>query len=93
MDKGPDAGLPALLWEDDVLADCILLRFADAVVDFTDSRGNGILWYLTYREDQNAEGGYACPKTAQTLISLGADPYRENDLGLCWNDVARHFVR
>ena len=82
-----------VLWEDDVLADCIPLRFADAVVDFTDSRGNGILWYLTYREDQNAEGGYACPKTAQTLISLGADPYRENDLGLCWNDVARHFVR
>ena len=68
-------------------------RVAQEVPGFVDARGNGILWYLTYREDQNAEGGFACPRTAQTLISLGADPYRENELGLCWNDVARHFVR
>lgn len=82
-----------VFWEDDVLADFIPLRFADAVADFSDSRGNGILWYLTYREDQNAEGGFACPKTAKTLISLGANPYQQNELSLCWNDVARHFVR
>ena len=68
-------------------------RVAQEVPGFVDARGNGILWYLTYREDQNAEGGFACPRTAQTLISLGADPFRENELGLCWNDVARHFVR
>ena len=80
-----------LVWEDDELADYIPLRFADAVADFSDLRGNGILWYLTYREDQNSPGGYACPHTAETLIYLGADPYRENELGLCWNDVARHF--
>ena len=79
--------------EDDALADFVPMRYADAVADFTDSRGNGILWYLSYRDGQNAEGGFACPKTAQTLISLGADPYKQNELGLCWNDVARHFVR
>ena len=68
-------------------------RVAQEVPGFVDARGSGILWYLTYREDQHADGGFACPRTAQTLISLGADPFRENELGLCWNDVARHFVR
>ena len=79
--------------EDAALADFIRSLVAKEVPRFVDARGNGILWYLTYREDQHADGGFACPRTAQTLISLGADPYRENDLGLCWNDVARHFVR
>ena len=79
--------------EDAALADFIRSLVAKEVPRFVDARGNGILWYLTYREDQNAEGGFACPRTAKTLISLGADPYRENDLGLCWNDVSRHFVR
>ena len=68
-------------------------RVAQEVPGFVDARGNGILWYLTYREDQNAEGGFGCPKTAQTLIFLGAYPYKQNELCLCWNDVARHFVR
>ena len=64
-----------------------------AVREFRDWRGNNILWYLTYREDQNAEGGFACPLIEQELLRLGADPYRLNDLGLCWNDVASHYVR
>ena len=68
-------------------------RVAQEVPGFVDARGNGSLWYLTYREDQNAEGGFGCPKTAQTLIFLGAYPYKQNELCLCWNDVARHFVR
>ena len=83
--------------DDAALADFIRSGFnsrvAQEVPGFVDARGNGILWYLTYREDQHADGGFACPRTAQTLISLGADPFRENELGLCWNDVARHFVR
>lgn len=83
--------------EDAALADFVRLGFnsrvAKEVPGFVDARGNGILWYLTYREDQNPEGGFACPKTVEALLSLGADPYRENELGLCWNDVAGHFVR
>jgi hypothetical protein len=83
--------------DDAALADFIRSGFnsrvAHEVPGFVDARGNGILWYLTYREDQNTPGGYACPRTAETLISLGADPYRENELGLCWNDVAWHFVK
>ena len=66
--------------------------FGATVADFCDHRGNGILWYLTYREDRNAEGGFACPCIERELLRLGADPYRQNDLGLCWNDVAVHFV-
>ena len=65
----------------------------DAVRNYFDSRGNGILWYLTYRDDQNARGGFACPRTECELLRLGADPYRRNNLGLCWNDVARHVIR
>ena len=68
-------------------------RFSEEVPVFTDVRGNGILWYLTYRTDQQTDGGFACPQTVETLISLGADPCLENELGLCWNDVSRHFVR
>ena len=79
--------------DDAALADFIRSLVAKEVPRFVDARGNGILWYLTYREDQNTPGGYACPRTAETLFSLGADPYRENELGLCWNDVAQHFVR
>ena len=66
--------------------------FGATVKDFCDHRGNGILWYLTYREDQNAEGGFACPCIERELLRLGANPYCQNDLGLCWNDVAGHFV-
>ena len=79
---------------DDVLSKVLRERFdVPDIRDFIDVRGNGILWYLTYRDDQNAEGGFACPKTARVLVDMGADPCRTNELGLCWNDVARHFVR
>ena len=43
--------------------------------------------------DQNAVGGFACPKTVAALLERGVDPFRRNNLGLCWNDVARHVVR
>jgi hypothetical protein len=80
-------------WSDTDLANVIRERFSEDVPAFADVRGNGILWYLTYRTDQQVDGGFACPQTAGTLISLGADPCLENELGLCWNDVSRHFVR
>ncbi len=60
---------------------------------FVDVHGNNLLWYLTYRDDQNAAGGFACPKTVAALLERGVDPSRRNNLGLCWNDVARHVVR
>jgi len=63
------------------------------VRDFVDENGNGILWYLTYRDELQAEGGFACPRLEQRLIDLGADPTHRNKLGLCWNDVARHVNR
>lgn len=83
---------------DDEAACFMRNRFAvgeasDVVRNYFDSRGNGILWYLTYRDDQNARGGFACPRTECELLRLGADPYRRNNLGLCWNDVARHVIR
>ena len=79
-------------WSDTDLANVIRERFSEEVPVFTDVWGNGILWYLTYRTDQHVNGGFACPQTVETLISLGADPCRENELSLCWNDVSRHFV-
>ena len=33
------------------------------------------------------------PKTVAALLERGVDPNRRNNLGLCWNDVARHVVR
>ena len=63
------------------------------VADFVDYRGNSILWYLTYRDDQQAEGGFACPRIERELLRLGADPNRRNNIGLCWNDVRRHVIR
>ncbi len=60
---------------------------------FVDPRGNGILWYLTYRDDQNAEGGFACHRIERELLRLCADPNHRNKLGLCWNDVRRHLIR
>ncbi len=44
-------------------------------------------------DDQNAAGGFAYPKTVAALLERGVDPSRRNNLGLCWNDVARHVVR
>jgi hypothetical protein len=79
---------------DEEAADFIRNRVAgDAVKDYVDSRGNGILWYLTYRDDQSARGGFACPCIECELLRLGVDPCHRNNLGLCWNDVARHVIR
>ena len=68
------------------------------ITNYVDWRGNNILWYLTYRDDhnrddQNAQGGFACPYIERELLWLGADPNRRNNIGLCWNDVRRHLIR
>lgn len=33
----------------------------ESITNYLDVRGNNLLWYLTYRDDQNARGGFACP--------------------------------
>ena len=63
------------------------------IVNFIDWRGNNILWYLTYRDDQNAHGGFACPSIERELLRLGVDPNHRNNIGLSWNDVRRHLIR
>ena len=64
-----------------------------SIINYLDMRGNNLLWYLTYRDDQNAQGGFACPCIERELLRLGVDPNRRNNLGLCWNDVKRHLIR
>ncbi len=49
--------------------------------------------YLTYRDDRNAAGGFACPCIERELLRLGVDPNHYNNLGLCWNDIRRHVIR
>ena len=66
---------------------------AREVVDFVDWRGNNILWYLTYRDDQNAWDDFACPYIERELLRLGAAPNHSNNIGLCWNAVRRHVIR
>ena len=68
-------------------------RNAESITNYLDMRGNNLLWYLTYRDDQNARGGFACPCIEGELLRIGVDPNRRNNLGLCWNDIARHVVR
>ena len=80
-------------YDDDFLATKCLNALTEKELAFVDYRGNNLLWYLTYRDDQNAAGGFACPKTVAALLERGVDPNRRNNLGLCWNDVARHVVR
>ena len=63
------------------------------IVGYRDGNGNNLLWYLTYRDDQNAQGGFACPCIERELLRLGVDPTHRNNLGLCWNDVKRHVIR
>ena len=65
----------------------------DQLVGFVDMHGNNLLWYLTYRDDQNARGGFACPCIERELLRLGADSNHCNKIGLCWNDVRRHLIR
>lgn len=62
------------------------------LVNYQDKRGNNLLWYLTYRDDQNAKGGFACPCLERELLRIGVDPNHRNEIGLCWNDVRRHVM-
>ena len=80
-------------YDDDFLATKCLNTLTENELAFVDCRGNNLLRYLTYRDDRNAAGGFACPKTVAALLERGVDPSRRNNLGLCWNDVARHVVR
>ena len=66
---------------------------AELLRTFVDVHGNNLLWYLTYRDDRNAQGGFACPCIERELLWLGVDPNHRNNLGLCWNDVRRHLIR
>lgn len=66
---------------------------AASITNYLDMSGNNLLWYLTYRDDQNARGGFACPCIERELLRVGVDPNRRNNLGLCWNDVRRHVIR
>ena len=66
---------------------------AASITNYLDVRGNNLLWYLTYRDDQNARGGFACPYIERELLLIGVDPNRRNNIGLCWNDVKRHVIR
>ena len=79
--------------DDDFLATKCMNALTEKELAFVDCRGNNLLWYLTYRDDQNAAGGFACPKTVAALLEHGVDPLHRNHLGLCWNDVRRHVVR
>lgn len=63
------------------------------IVGYRDGNGNNLLWYLTYRDDQNAQGGFACPCIEQELLRLGVDPNHRNNLDLCWNDVRHRVIR
>jgi hypothetical protein len=80
-------------YDDDFLATKCMEGLTGKELSFVDCRGNNLLWYLTYRDDQNAAGGFACPKTVAALLERGVDPSRRNNLGLSWNDVTRHVVR
>ena len=66
---------------------------AEQMRAFADANGNNLLWYLTYRDDRCAAGGFACPRTERELLRLGVDPDRRNSIGLCWNDVRKHVIR
>jgi hypothetical protein len=80
-------------YDDEFLATKCLNALTEKELAFVDYNGNNLLWYLTYRDDRNAAGGFACPKTVAALLERGVDPDRRNNLGLYWNDVARHVVR
>ena len=81
-------------YDDEFLATKCMNAPSEKELAFVDCRGNNLLWYLTYRDDRNASGGgFACPKTVTALLERGVDPSHRNNLGLCWNDVARHVVR
>jgi len=65
----------------------------EQIASFVDMNGNNLLWYLTYRDDQQAQGGFACPCIERELLRLGVDPDHRNNIVLCWSDVRRHLIR
>lgn len=67
--------------------------FCEQIKKFVDVNGNNLLWYLTYRDDQNAKGGFACPCIERKLLEIGVDSNHFNNIGLCWNDVRHHVIR
>ena len=80
-------------YDDDLIAEKCLDGLTEKELAFVDCHGNNLLWYLTYRDDQQAAGGFACPKTVAALLARGVDPNSRNNIGLCWNDVKRHVIR
>ena len=80
-------------YDDDLIAEKCLDGLTEKELAFVDCHGNNLLWYLTYRDDQQAPGGFACPKTVAALLARGVDPNSRNNIGLCWNDVKRHVIR
>ena len=77
-------------YDDVLLATKCLDWLTEKELSFVDCRGNNLLWYLTYRDDQNARGGFACPCIERELLKIGVDPNHRNNLDLCWNDVRHH---
>ena len=77
-------------YDDVLLATKCLDGLTEKELSFVDCRGNNLLWYLTYRDDQNARGGFACPCIERELLKIGVDPNHRNNLDLCWNDVRHH---
>ena len=95
-----DAAILYVTHAEDVIASRLLRQMCDtneinhkAIIQYCDNNGRNLLWYLTYRDDQNAQGGFACPEIERALLRLGVDPDHRNNLGLCWNDVRRHVIR
>ena len=80
-------------YDDAFLATKCMNTLTENELAFVDCRGNNLLWYLTYRADQNTVGGVASEKTIAALLRNGVNENRRNNLSLCWNDVARHVVR
>ena len=69
-------------YDDESLATKCMNAPSEKELAFVDCRGNNLLWYLTYRDDQNAAGGFACPKTVAALF---ATTNHENMLYYpCW---------
>ena len=90
--------IPHIVFTEDGEAASVIARepcewMRDQLVSFVDMHGNNLLWYLTYRDDQNAQGGFACPCIERELLRLGVDPTHRNNIGLSWNDVRRHLIR
>ena len=95
-----DAVILCITHAKDVTAARLLRQMCDVseinrytFTQYRDNYGRNLLWYLTYRDDQQSEGGFACPCIERELLRLGIDPNHRNNIGLSWNDVRRHLIR